>query len=141
MAWTTEASAVSAATPEQVWAQWIDVSGWSQWDDSVDHAEIDGPFEQGMTGWLKPSSGPKARFTLTEVTANRTFTNRSRVPLGSLEFAHSLTSSSEGTVITHRVTMQGPLTFILRRVVGRRIERDLPSIVDRLATIAAGHTA
>ena len=84
MAWTTEASAVSAATPEQVWAQWIDVSGWSQWDYSVDHAEIDGPFELGMTGWLKPSSGPKARFTITEVTANRTFTNRSRVPLGSL---------------------------------------------------------
>jgi uncharacterized protein YndB with AHSA1/START domain len=138
MVWVTEASAVTAATPEQVWAVWADVAGWSQWDHAVESAELDGPFEQGTRGVLKPTGGPKTRFTMTEATPNRSFTDRAGLPLGSLEFIHSLTPTVNGTIIVHRVCMRGPLTPVFRRLIGSNIERGLPSAVTALARLAEG---
>lgn len=138
MSWVTEASAVTAAAPEQVWALWVDVAGWSSWDQTVERAELDGPFEQGARGLLKPAGGPATRFTITELTPNRSFSNRASLPLGSLEFSHTLTPGADGTRIVHRVTMTGPLTFVFRRLVGAGIARGLPSVVESLARFAEG---
>lgn len=138
MSWTTEASAVAAAGPERIWELWADVAGWSDWDGAVARAELDGPLVTGATGVLHPTGGPRSRFTVTEATPNRSFTTRSRLPLGSLEFVHTLTPTSEGTVIVHRVTMTGPLTVVFRRLVGAGIAASLPAAVTALARLAEG---
>lgn len=133
MEWSTEASAQTTATPERVWALWSDVEGWSRWDPDVVEASLDGRFSVGSSGVLKPKGGPRLRFSLTEVTVNHSFTDRCRLPLATLDFIHALTPASGGTVITHRVVMNGPLTFIFRRLMGSGIERGLPSAVESLA--------
>lgn len=138
MSWTTEASAVAAAGPERIWELWADVAGWSHWDDAVAGAELDGPFATGSTGVLRPTGGPKSRFTVTEATPNRSFTTRTKLPLGSLEFVHTLTPTAEGTVIVHRVSMSGPLTVVFRRVIGAGIAASLPAAVNALARQAEG---
>lgn len=82
---------------------------------------------------IDPKGGPRTRFSLTEVTVHHSFTDRCRLPLATLDFIHVLTPAPGGTVITHRVVMNGPLTFIFRRLMGSGIERGLPIAVQSLA--------
>lgn len=49
-------------------------SGWRRWDDEVEWSRLDGPFEVGAHGLLKPSRGPKAFFEAVEGRLERAFT-------------------------------------------------------------------
>jgi uncharacterized protein YndB with AHSA1/START domain len=137
MEWTTQATFTSAATPVQVWARWTDVDKWNEWDHEVVSSSLDGPFELGTTGSMKPRGGPPVRFTLTEVKPNAAFSDTARLPLTSLEFHHTVSPDGAGSNIEHRVVMRGPLTFLFKRIVGVKIERGLPHTVASLATLAA----
>ena len=57
MGWTTTASAVTRAGTA-VWRLWSDVEGWRRWDEEVEWSRLDGPFEVGSRGVLKPKKGP-----------------------------------------------------------------------------------
>jgi hypothetical protein len=138
MTWTTQAVVRTKASPEQVWALWTDVATWSRWDRDVEASQLDGPFVLGTRGVLTPRGGPKTRFVLTSVEPHVGFTNRSSLPLGTLDFIHTLRVEGGETVIEHRVEMKGPLTFLFRRLVGAGIARGLPGTVAQLARTAEG---
>lgn len=112
------------------------MAGWNRWDQTVESSRLEGAFVEGAPGSLKPKGGPATRFVLTHVEPQAAFTNRSRLPLGSLEFVHTLRLEGDETVITHRVDMEGPLTFLFRIVIGENIARTLPAVVERLARAA-----
>jgi hypothetical protein len=137
MEWTTKASHRSTATPAQVWARWTDVDSWNEWDHEVVSSSLEGPFEPGTTGSMKPKGGPPVRFTLTAVKPNAEFSDSARLPLTTLEFHHTVVPNGAGSNIEHRVTMRGPLTFFFKRVVGAKIEKGLPDAVASLAALAA----
>ena len=141
MQWSTQATARTKARPEDVWRLWTDVAGWNRWDDDVQSSRLDGAFVAGARGLLKPKRGPAARFVLTHVEPCVAFTNRSKLPLATLEFVHVLAIDGGETVVTHRVVMTGPLTFLFRRLVGTGIARGLPAAVARLARAAEGPAA
>ncbi len=138
MRWSTQATAHTKARPEDVWNLWADVAGWSRWDDEVISSQLDGAFTVGTRGWLKPKDGPRTTFVLSHVEPNVAFTNRSSLPLATLEFVHTLRVEGGETVIEHRVEMNGPLTFLFRRLIGATIARGLPKVVERLARVAEG---
>jgi hypothetical protein len=135
--WSAEASAVTPAGPESVWALYEQVSGWKEWDHEVESSRLDGPFQVGSAGVLKPRGGPASKFRLTGVTPGRGFSDVTRLPLATLAFEHTLTPESSGTRIHHRVTIRGPLAFLFSRVIGRKIAAGLPSAVAALARAAA----
>lgn len=61
-----------------------------------------------------------------------------RLPLARLRFEHELADAPNGaTIVTHRVTISGPLTPLWWRLIGRGIERDLPDTVRTLVEHAA----
>lgn len=136
MYWSTEAFAVTGAPPSVVFAIWTDVSRWKEWDHEVTDSKLHGEFEVGINGTLKPRGGPSSRFTLSEVTSNVSFSDVSKLPFTTLEFEHTLVESEDQTTIYHKVTMRGPLTFLFRRIIGRKIKRGLPVAVSQLARIA-----
>lgn len=135
-AWSTEASAVTAATPENVWALYEQVSAWKSWDHEVESSQLDGPFQAGTAGVLKPKGGPTSKFLLTSVEPARRFSDVTRLPLARLSFEHTLTPIPGGTRIHHRVTIDGPLAFLFSRVIGRKIAAGLPHAVQSLAQAA-----
>lgn len=135
--WSTEASAVTPAAPEQVWALYEQVGTWSQWDHEVESSRLEGPFEVGSLGVLKPKGGPAARFRLTAVERGRRFADVTRLPLAALAFEHTLTPVEGGTRIHHQVTIRGPLAFLFSRVIGKKIAAGLPAAVEALALAAA----
>lgn len=137
--WSTEHSQRTTADPEAVWARYRDVASWSEWDEGIAWASLDGPFAVGATGRLKPKGGPATRFTVTEADPAVRFTDETRLPFTRLRFEHRLAPAPDGggTTVTHTVTIDGPLSPLFGRVVGRSIAKGLPSAVRRLAALAA----
>lgn len=122
----------TTASKEEIWRLWSDVKNWDKWDYDVVSSSIDGRFETGTTGVLKPKGGPKTKFKITEATENRSFSNRSLLPLCSIYFVHEL-NEVEGTIeISHRIEMKGLLSGFFSKVMGKNIARGLPGSVENL---------
>lgn len=136
MAWRTEASAVTRASTAAVWQLWSNVEGWPRWDAEVEWSHLNGPFETGARGVLKPRRGPKASFTATEVRWGHGFVDRTRLPLASIDFLHEMEPVDGGTRIMHEVRISGPLTPVFARLLGPGFEKGLPEAVRSLARLA-----
>jgi hypothetical protein len=137
MHWTFQFSVVAkAAQPEHVWPFYADTSRWLEWDHELSDVKLEGPFAAGTKGALKPKDGPRTRFVLSAVEPLKGFSDTSFLPLASMDFEHKLEPVAEGTRLTHIVTIRGPLTFVWRRVIGRKIAAQLPTAMQTLAQLA-----
>jgi hypothetical protein len=46
-------SRTTTASPETIWDLWADVANRTRWDEGLEAARIDGPFQQGASGEIK----------------------------------------------------------------------------------------
>lgn len=134
--WTHECTVSSEATPAQVWARYATPTTWPEWDAATERVTLRGQFAVGSRGTLRPRSGPTTWFTLVEVEPEVAFTTVTRLPLARLEFSHRIQSSPTGSLLTHTVTISGPMSPLFARVVGAGIARDLPPAMAALASLA-----
>ncbi len=96
-----------------IFAHYSDVANWPVWDKEVKAVSLDGF-----------SVGSKGSFTVT-----------SKLPLCQMQFGHELTSLGEKTKATHSVGFSGPLAFLFRRLIGREIEKTLPTTLQGLKDV------
>lgn len=134
--WTFEHTETTAATPEQLWQLYQDPTTWPEWDHQLEAVTVDGPFETGATGTIKPVGGPRTKFRMVEVTEKVSFTDVTRLPLATMRFDHRIEQGVGGTSFVHRVTITGPLSPLFARVVGRKVADDLPVAMRTLAARA-----
>ncbi len=139
--WTFQHTLLApAVTRQQVWAVWADLPNWPTWDTAAAwvRPEQGGPMAVGQTYLLQPRRGPKARGTITRVDPGRGFADVTRLPLCRLAFDHTVEDVPAGGVrITHRVTLDGPLAFAFRPLLGVRIAAGIPAVMDNLVARAA----
>lgn len=132
-----EHSADSKAPPDAVWERYTDVENWKAWSPKgVERSSLDGQFEVGTRGVSKAPHLPQGKFELIAVEPERGFTSKAGLPGARLVFEHVLEPRDGGTRITHRASLDGPLSFVWRPAVGRIVERGLPTGVERLAELA-----
>lgn len=112
--------------PERVFAIYEDVTNWKRWDPDVESSYITGPFSAGTTGKLKPAKGPETRIQIVAVEKNKSFTVQSRLPLCTMTFEHELLPIKDSTRVIHRVSFNGPLSFVFGRLIGGQIRKGLP---------------
>lgn len=117
---------VISASPERLFALYADVAHWSTWDDSVASSSIFGPFTAGTSGTMQPKSGMKAKIVLVSVMKDKSFTVQSALPLCMMTFEHELLPLGNATRVVHRVTFDGPFSFLFGFIIGRQIQKDLP---------------
>ena len=134
--WTFEHTETTTSAPAQLWARYAEPATWPEWDHETAAVTVQGPFEAGTRGTLKPVKGPTARFTLTEVTPCVGFTDVSRLPLARLTFTHRIDPPPTGSLFTHRVTLHGPLAPLFARVIGKNIAASLPAAMRALARLS-----
>lgn len=134
--WSTEASATTQASLEAIWRLWADVDNWKEWDPGLEDSSISDSFVEGTHYELKPKGGPKVTSVLTDVRPGEGFSDHTRLPLANLDFSHEVERVGEGTRITHRVEISGPLSFVFARLMGRGFEGGLPETVRNLARLA-----
>ena len=114
-----------SVSPDVVMACYKNVPDWPRWDPDTREATIDGPFQAGARGRLRPAKGFAVPMRFVHVT-DTSFTVEAFAPFCTLRFEHELVSIAIGTRATHRVTFEGPLAFIFERLVGSRVRLGLP---------------
>jgi hypothetical protein len=126
---------ITTATPAQLWKKYSKPTQWPDWDHEVAAVTVDGPFVKGTRGTIKPTRGPKARFVVSELTPNVSFTDVTQLPLATMAFAHRIDVIDGVTHFTHHVTMTGSLSPVFSRLIGRGIVSELPKAMRTLAAL------
>jgi uncharacterized protein YndB with AHSA1/START domain len=139
--WEFEHSVQAPVSRERVWALWTDVSRWPDWNPGVARAELDGPLAEGATGSVRGAGGPASNLTVLEIEPERRLVTEASERLMRLRFEYELADAQDGQLrITHRVHMSGLATPLMRRTVGRRLERSIPAALTALVELAQPRT-
>lgn len=136
-----EHSTVVQAPAARIFRIYEDVAAWPSWDPDTRRAALDGPFAVGSRGSLTPTQGRRVPMLVTKVERNAGFTVESRIPLFRMVFEHELQPQGEAVRVVHRVTFSGPLTFVLGRMLARRVDQGLPVTLARLKRLAESGSA
>ena len=75
---------------------------WPEWNTDTEWVRLDGPFQTGGTGMLKPKGGPKVRFVLDSVVPEREFVDVSLLLGARLTFRHDVEPRRGGARRCHR---------------------------------------
>ena len=126
----------TTALPENIWALWADVSSYKEWDDGIEWSKLNGEFNVGAHGELKPNGGRPTVFTIVEMLEGRSFTDLTPLTLGRLRFHHSMEPTDMGTRLTHRIEVEGPLAWIWAQVLKTVFQASLPAAMRKLARLA-----
>lgn len=116
--------------PEEVWWRWTEVETWHEWDTEVASAALEGDFNLGAKGNLKPKTGPGSSFTITELTPQQSYTFTTQLPLAKLHVKRSF--SADRTAFTHEVSFTGLLAPLFGRLLGKRFQAVLPQVMMNL---------
>ena len=132
---------ITEAHPEKIWEVWTNVEGWAEWDTEIEYATIDGVFQEGQTGTLKPKGAAEAKYYLSNVRENVSFTTHVLLPANSqLENWHIIVDKKDGTAeMTHGVRMKGILSWVFSVLLGGKYSKALPDVMDKVRA-AAGDT-
>ena len=115
------------ATSKKIWSIWSDVSHWNTWDHGIEFSQINGPFEVGTRGILKPKGGPLVHTHLTQVEPLKGFVDESTLPLTKIIVSHYLKDCGTHREVTHKIEMKGLLAFFFAFVIGRQMKKNLPT--------------
>lgn len=110
---------------EAIWDIWQDVSNWNTWDHGIEFSTIDGPFQAGTTGTLKPKGGPLVHTKITSVEPKKMFVNEAKLILACVIFTHFVTELNGETYVTHQIEITGPLAFFFAIVMGPQMRKNL----------------
>jgi hypothetical protein len=132
-----EAHASSSAPPSAFFARWADMATWPEWNTDTEWVRLDGPFTAGSTGVLKPKGGPKVKFVIATLVADREFTDVSLLAGARLTFRHLIEPLPEGgSTVRVTVTVAGPLGWFWNLVLGKGLKASLRPDLGRLAIAA-----
>ena len=126
---------VLIATPAApIYRHYADVPRWPRWDPDTKAATLDGPFAIGSSGTLTPAKGNTVPMRVTFADPARGFTVESRIPLLlRMVFEHELIASGPSeTEVVHRVTLSGPLSWLIGPALRRQLNVGLPVTLARL---------
>jgi hypothetical protein len=122
-----------------VWSVYSDVTAWPQWVRGIEWMRLDGGFEAGVSGTIKPKGQNQQPFRLTNVSVDSGFSDETEIP-GSgvtIEFTHTLESVGGGlTRITHHVEIWGPTAEYLGPAIGEKMADGIPDTLYALMRMA-----
>ena len=129
---------VTAASEQAIWDLWTDVASWGRWDGGLKSASLNGAFAAGSAGTIVPLSGSQARFTITAVEPNLTYSFVTNLPLGKLTVIRRFLepAPSGATRFEHHVTFSGLLGRLWASQFGPGFRKELPATMERLAQLA-----
>ena len=125
-------------TAEQIWKVWSNIYNWPLYDKELESVTADENFKFLPGNWfyLKVKGGPKVKIIITEVTANKTFTDYTQFPLARMYDTHELKQTSEGLQLINTMTVKGPLAWLWRKVIAEKVAAGIPEQTKNLIAMA-----
>lgn len=114
------------ATPSQIWKIWQDVANWNSWDEGIEFARLNGPFQAGSLGCIKPFDGPLLKTQLIKVVPNELFIQEAKLLWAKAVMTHSISLDNGITQVTFQTDIQGPLAFFYSCFIGNSIRKKIP---------------
>ena len=126
-------SVETAASPEQVWKVWSDMSTWGEWNPNVATMDWTGGFVQGSEGVMNTRAGQHHKMRLAEVQPGRSFVLETRVIPGTVfRFNCRVEPAAGKTKISQTVEVGGPLGF-LGPMLGPGVAKEFGTLLSNLA--------
>lgn len=125
----------TTGTRADIWRLWTDVESWKRWDQGLADATIDQAFAKGAEGTIIPNSGPKTKFTITDMDPGTSYTFVTKLPGAQLRIRRDLVDGPH-TTFRHTVWFDGPLAAVFATILGRGFRRQLPGSMRLLANEA-----
>jgi hypothetical protein len=120
-------------TASEIWAKYADVANWNTWDTDTEYSSLNGNFELGAIGKVKPKDSSEATFTITEFVEGKSFMVTCNLPLAQIKFNHIIDQKTDGSVdLTHSVELVGFLAPLWNLIIGNSLVKGLDSIVANL---------
>ena len=113
------------APAEQIFSVYTKVADWPVWDTGTESSSIDGAFEVGTTGKIKPKGEPETPIELIEMTANKSFTVECKIPLCKMQFVHELDAEGDGTRVKNVVIFSGLMSRVYAFLFGKKLQKGM----------------
>lgn len=123
---------VEGLNASQVWKVWSDINQWHTWQDDIEYAQLDGEFKTGNVFRFKPKGGPNIKIELTEVKPGSVFIDLTRFPLAKMYDKHELIDQGDGLEIKSTIRIEGPLSYLWRKLVAENVAGGMEEQTDRL---------
>ena len=123
----------TTASTAEIWEHWTNLEGWSEWDSELEYASLEGPFQEGQLGKIKPVKGPESEIYLSGVRELSSFTVNVVLPLNTrLEIWHTLMSKKDTREITHGVRIEGRLSWVYAVLLGAPMKMNLQIAMENM---------
>jgi Polyketide cyclase / dehydrase and lipid transport len=130
--WQNEFEGTSAAPCDRVHGILEDVANWSEWNEGVAEAVVDGPFATGTEGVMTLPDGENLGFRIVAVEPGRGYTDETPIPGTEVvvRVVHHLEPLGDrGTRIVYRCEVEGPDAT----EIGQQVTADFPQVIAALA--------
>ena len=116
----------TTATPAHIWQVLQDVENWNGWDHGTASSGLEGPFQAGTPGWLKPVNGPLLKTILTQVEPHKLFVQEAELVLARAVMTHIISNVAGITQVTFQTEIRGPLALFWVFLLGSSIKKKIP---------------
>lgn len=123
------------ASAARIWALWMDVARWGEWDLGLKSAELSQPMALGATGWIIDNRRRRSRFRVTEFDLNRSYAFVTKLPLGSLVVRRTILQDRPCR-FRHDVHFEGIGGQLLSHLLGPSFRSQLPPTLQKLSDLA-----
>ena len=121
---------------QNVWQTLIDVQNWHQWDTELINAQLEGAFVEGANGTMKPKTGPKLKFYISEIIPHKSYTINTIMPVGELVIKRTLAEIDNKIHFTDDIAFTGFLKYVFGLMLGGQFRKVLPEVMDNFKKIA-----
>jgi hypothetical protein len=123
------------AAAYSIWALWMDVARWGEWDQGLKDASMEGAMTLGKTGFIVDHSGRRSPFTITELVKGQSYCFATRLPFGELTVRRSILQSAPCR-FRHDVRFVGAGGWLLSHILGPGFRKQLPPTMAMLSALA-----
>ena len=140
--WSTEYSTETDLEAPAIWAALSDLHHGVALDGNSDRFELHGPFAVGTELTVTPQGQGSFRSTITELTENSVYADRTEFGGLMLTFRHTLAPlAGGGTRVTHQLMIDGDEAGTMGPELGPQISADFPEAMNTLLAAARRKTS
>ena len=135
-----EHSERTSAPASAVWALWEDPARWPEWNEQLEHGELESGFAVGERIRVKFRRGGRMQFEIVELEPERLFRDEARLPGARFGHEHRLEPlDAGGCEIGHRLYVRGFMSWLWAPMLGRkRMRESVGAFCEREREIAEG---
>ena len=124
-------------SPNDIWAIWVDVNAWTNWDSGIERTEMRANFKTGTTFSLTPLGGQPIEVTIKTVTQGEEFSDEAVLPFGTIRTYHRMEPLGGRVKMTHEVVadIKAEAVAFFEKEIWPHMQIGLPVSLNNIVTI------